>query len=99
MHRTVTHNALQVQPHSVAILAQVPLFPVFAYLWCEIVSQNPVPPEFREVGSSLLLLIMDSFVAAVDETPTTPEVQETVVTALVGAGFTDPEHLVGRQTV
>ena len=30
-------------------------------------------------------LIMDSFVAAVDETPTTPEVQETVVAALVGA--------------
>ena len=40
-------------------------------------------------------LIMDSFVAAVDETPTTPEVQETVVAALVGAGFTNPEHLVG----
>ena len=38
-------------------------------------------------------LIMDSFVAAVDETPTTPEVQETVVAALVGAGFTNPEHL------
>ena len=79
--------------HPVAILAQVPLFPAFAYLWCEIVSQNPVPPEFREVGSSLLLLIVDSFVAAVDETPTTPEVQEAVV--LVGAGFTNPEHLVG----
>ena len=38
---------------------------------------------------------MDSFVAAVDETPTTPEVQEEVGTALVGAGFTNPEHLVG----
>ena len=38
---------------------------------------------------------MDSFVAAVDETPTTPEVQETVVAALVGAGFANPEHLVG----
>ena len=36
---------------------------------------------------------MDSFVASVDETPTTPEVQEAVVTALVGAGFTNPEHL------
>ena len=95
VHRTVTHNALHVQPHPFAILAQVPLFPVVAYLWCEIVSQSPVPPEFREVGSSLLLLIMDSFVAAVDETPTTPEVQEAVVTALVGAGFTNPEHLVG----
>ena len=44
---------------------------------------------------------MDSFVAAVDETPTTPEVQEAVVAALVGAGFTNPEHLVEtrRQTV
>ena len=29
-----------------------------------------------------------------DETPTTPEVQEAVVTALVGAGFTNPGHLV-----
>ena len=38
---------------------------------------------------------MDSFVASVDETPTTPEVQEAVVAALVGAGFTNPEHLVG----
>ena len=38
---------------------------------------------------------MDFFVAAVDEAPTTPEVQEAVVTALVGAGFTNPEHLVG----
>ena len=38
---------------------------------------------------------MNSFVASVDETPTTPEVQDVVVTALVGAGFTDPEHLVG----
>ena len=38
---------------------------------------------------------MDSFVAAVDETLATPEVQEAVVTALVGAGFTNPEHLVG----
>ena len=35
-------------------------------------------------------LIVDSFVAAVDETPTTPEVQETVVAALVGAGFYQP---------
>ena len=40
-------------------------------------------------------LIMDSFVAAVDEAPTTPEVQEAVVSALVDAGFTNPEHLVG----
>ena len=55
----------------------------------------PVPPEFQEVGSLLLFLIMDSFVASLDETPTTPEVQEAVVTALVGAGFTNPEHLVG----
>ena len=37
---------------------------------------------------------MDSFVAAVDEAPTTPEVQEAVVT-VVGARFTNPEHLVG----
>ena len=40
-------------------------------------------------------LIMDSFVAAVDEAPTTPEVQQAVVSALVDAGFTNPEHLVG----
>ena len=40
-------------------------------------------------------LIMDSFVAAVDEAPTTPEVQEAVVSAQVDAGFTNPEHLVG----
>ena len=38
---------------------------------------------------------MDSFAAAVDEAPTTPEVQEAVVSALVDAGFTSPEHLVG----
>ena len=38
---------------------------------------------------------MDSFVAAVDEAPTTLEVQEAVVSALVDAGFTNPEHLVG----
>ena len=44
---------------------------------------------------SQLLLIMDSFVDAVDEAPTTPEVQEAVVAALVDAGFTNPEHLVG----
>ena len=37
---------------------------------------------------------MDSFVAAVDEAPTTPEAQEAVVSALV-AGFTNPEHLLG----
>ena len=37
---------------------------------------------------------VNSFVASVDETPTTPEVQDAVVTALVGAGFTNPEHLV-----
>ena len=37
---------------------------------------------------------MDSFVVVVYETPTTPEVQEAVVTALVGVGFTNPEHLV-----
>ena len=42
-------------------------------------------------------LIMDSFVAAVDEAPTTPEVQEAVVAALVDAGFTSPEHLVGTE--
>ena len=30
-----------------------------------------------------------------DEAPTTPEVQEAVVSALVDAGFTSPEHLVG----
>ena len=40
-------------------------------------------------------LITDSFVAAVDEAPTTPEVQEAVVSALVGAGLTNREHLVG----
>ena len=45
--------------------------------------------------SQSTLLIMDSFVAAVDEAPTTPEVQEAVVAALVGAGFTNPEHLIG----
>ena len=38
---------------------------------------------------------MDSFVADVDEAPTTSEVQEVVVSALVDAGFTSPEHLVG----
>ena len=38
---------------------------------------------------------MDSFVAAVDEAPTNPEVQEAGVSALVDAGFTNTEHLVG----
>ena len=51
-------------------------------------------PLFPAVSQSTLL-IMDSFVAAVDEVSTTPEVQEAVVAALVDAGFTNPEHLVG----
>ena len=55
------------------------------------VAQVPLFPAV----SQFTLLIMDSFVAAVDEAPTTPEVQEAVVAALVGAGFTNPEHLVG----
>ena len=57
-------------------------------------------PGKRLVGgvdgfSQSTLLVMDSFVAAVDEAPTTSEVQEAVVSALVDAGFTSPEHLVG----
>ena len=40
-------------------------------------------------------LIMDSFVAAVDEAPTTPRSKRRWFSALVDAGFTNPEHLVG----
>ena len=38
---------------------------------------------------------MDNFVAAIDETPLPKEVQEVVVAALAGVGFTAPEHLAG----
>ena len=52
-----------------------------------------VPPY--PAVSQPTFLIMESFVAAVDEAPTTIEVQEAVVAALMSAGFTNPEHLVG----
>ena len=42
----------------------------------------PVPPEFREVGSSLSLLIMDFLLVFVDETPTIPEIQKRFVVRL-----------------
>ena len=42
----------------------------------------PVPPEFQEVGSLLLCLIVVNFVASVDETLTTPLVQEVFVVRL-----------------
>ena len=52
-----------------------------------------VPPY--PAVSQLTLLIIESFFAAVHEAPTTIEVQETVVAALMSARSTNPEHLVG----
>ena len=75
------HHVCTVQKHAVLRVQPHP----FANL-----AQVPLFPAV----SQSTLLIMDSFVASVDETPTTPEVQEAMVIALVGAGFTNPEHLV-----
>ena len=63
-----------------------PTVPDFSFL----VQVPPYPAV-----SQPTFLIMESFVAAIVEAPTTIEVQEAVVAALMSAGFTYPEHLVG----
>ena len=92
VHRSETHTVLRVNEHSMPSSSRVHRTVTHTVLR---VQSHPFAnlaqvPLFPAVSH---FLIMDSFVAAV--APTTPEVQEALVSALVDARFTNPEHLVG----